>query len=202
MFTTLLRELKRGILSENPVFVMTMGLCPALAVSTTMQSALAMGLATAFVLAGSNVVISIIRNAVPHKIQIPIFIMVIAFFVTLVQLYMSAYFPELNHQLGIFIPLIVVNCMILGRAQAFAAKNNMFYSFLDGVCAGLGFIAALLFLSVIREFLGANKLWGLTVIPKFQPITMMQLAPGGFFAFALILAVRNAFMNRKKTRKP
>jgi Na+-translocating ferredoxin:NAD+ oxidoreductase subunit E len=198
---TLLHELKRGILDENPVFVLVLGLCASLATSTSIKSALGMGLATTFVLVFSNIFISIIRNAIPSKIRIPAFIVVIAAFVIIVQQVMAAYVPELNKQLGIFIPLIVVNCIILARAEAYASKNNLIMSTLDGIGMGLGFIAALLLLAVIREFLGANKFLGLTVIPGFQPATIVLLAPGGFFTIAAIMAVRNWLISRPKGRK-
>jgi electron transport complex protein RnfE len=202
MLAAILRELKRGIISENPVFVVALGLCPALAVTTTLKNAFGMGLAAAFVLICSNTFISLIRNAIPQKIRIPASLMVIAFFVSVVQLYMRAYFSDLNFQLGIYVPLIAVNCIILSRAEIYAFRSNVFYSFLDGVCVGLGFMVALILLSGLRELSGANQLWGFVVIPKFQPAVVMQLAPGGFFTLAFILVIRNFLRNRKKARKP
>lgn len=194
----LLKELKRGVLDENPVLVMALGLCPALATTTSLENGIGMGIAATFVLVCSNVIISLIRNFIPAKVRIPSYIVVIASFVTIVQLYMQAYFPELNKQLGIFIPLIVVNCVILGRAEAYASKNNVLLSLLDGVVVGAGFIVALALLSAIREILGANKIWGLTVIPGFQPASVMVLAPGGFLTIAALIALRNWNTNRKQ----
>lgn len=197
MMSTLLKEFKRGVLDENPVFVMALGLCPALATTTSLENGLGMGLAATFVLVSSNFIISIIRNFIPPKVRIPCYIVVIATFVTIVQLVMAAYLPELNKQLGIFIPLIVVNCIILGRAEAYASKNGIAMSILDGFAVGAGFIFALLVLSGLREFLGANKLWGLTVIPGFEPAAIFQLAPGGFLTIAAVIGFRNWYRNRK-----
>ncbi len=194
----ILKELKRGIFAENPVLIMALGLCPALATSTSLENGFGMGMAVMFVLVSSNFIISLIRNFIPDKVRIPSYIVVIASFVTIVQLFMEAYLPDLNKQLGIFIPLIVVNCIILGRAEAYASKNNIFLSLLDGVAVGLGFMFALVILSTVREFLGANKLFGLTVIPGFEPAAVMQLAPGGFFAIAFFIGLRNWFINKKK----
>lgn len=194
----LLAELRRGLLDENPVFVMVLGLCPALAITTSVVNGLGMGIAATFVLVCSNVMISLIRKAIPRKVRIPAYIVVIAAFTTVVQLYMKAYFPILDQQLGIFIPLIVVNCIILGRAEAYASKNNVVMSFLDGLFVGLGFIAALMVLGAIREVLGANQLWGLTVVPGYEPAIVMLLAPGGFFTIAAVMAMRNALTKTKK----
>ena len=194
----ILKELKRGILDENPVFVMVLGLCPSLATSTSLENGIGMGIAATFVLVCSNVIISMIRKFVPDKVRIPAYIVVIAAFVTIVQLYMEANLPELNRKLGIFIPLIVVNCIILGRAEAYASKNGVFMSLLDGVAVGIGFIATLTLLSLIREFSGANKIFGLTVIPGFQPAAVMQLAPGGFFTIGLLMALLN--WKKQKTK--
>jgi electron transport complex protein RnfE len=197
---TVLKELKRGILDENPVLIIVLGLCPSLATSTSLESGIGMGLAATFVLVCSNFIISLIRNIVPDKVRIPIYIVVIAAFVIIVEMVMKASFPDLSKTLGIFIPLIVVNCIILGRAEAYASKNGPLLSLLDGLAMGLGFIGVLSVLSIIREFLGANKLWGLTVIPGFEPAAVMQLAPGGFCTIALLMALRNWNMNRKKRK--
>ncbi len=194
----LLTEFRRGLLDENPVFVMVLGLCPALAVTTSVMNGIGMGLAATFVLVCSNVIISLIRKGVPNKVRIPAYIVVIAAFTTIVQLHIKAHFSDLDRQLGIFIPLIVVNCIILGRAEAYASKNNVFMSLLDGLFVGLGFIAALVVLGAIREVLGANQLLGLKIVPGYEPATVMLLAPGGFFTIAALMAIRNALAKAKK----
>ncbi|MDR3013348.1 MAG: electron transport complex subunit E [Chitinispirillales bacterium] len=191
------KELKRGIITENPILILALGLCPALAVSTSVKNGLGMGLASMFVLACSNVIISIIKAWIPEKVRIPCYIVIIATFVSILQLLIKAYTPALDSQLGIFIPLIVVNCMILGRAEAYASKNNPVHALIDGFVMGLGFTVALLILSGIREFLGSNKLLDLLVIPGFQPMTAFILAPGGFFVIALVMGVIN-YAQRKK----
>ncbi|MBN1758068.1 MAG: electron transport complex subunit E [Chitinispirillaceae bacterium] len=191
-------QFKRGIIEENPILVLALGLCPALATSTSVQNGLGMGLAATFVLACSNVIVSMLRKVIPDKVRIPCFIVVIATFVTIVQLVMKAYLPALDKQLGIFVPLIVVNCIILGRAEAFASKNNMFMSLVDGIVMGLGFTVSLCILSIIREVLGSNKLLGLKVFPGYQPMTVFILAPGGFFTIAFVMGMIKYFGNRKK----
>ena len=191
-------EFKRGIISENPILVLALGLCPALATSTSVQNGLGMGLAATFVLSCSNVIVSLLRAVIPAKVRIPCFIVVIATFVTIVQLVMKAYLPALDKQLGIFVPLIVVNCIILGRAEAFASKNNMFRSLLDGIVMGLGFTFSLCILSIIREILGSNKLLGLKFIPGYEPMTVFILAPGGFFTIAFVMGIIKYLGNRKK----
>jgi electron transport complex protein RnfE len=195
---SVVKELKRGIITENPILILALGLCPSLAVSTSVKNGLGMGLAATFVLAFSNVIISIIKGWIPDKVRIPCFIVVIATFVSILQLLIKAYVPLLDSQLGIFIPLIVVNCIILGRAEAYASKNNPARSLVDGVVMGLGFTVSLLILSCIREFLGSNKLWDLLVIPGFKPVTVMVLAPGGFFAIAFVMGVVNWVRSGKK----
>lgn len=193
-------EIKRGVVSENPILVLALGLCPALAVSTSVRNGLGMGLAATFVLICSNLIISIVKKWIPEKVRIPCFIVVIATFVSILQLILKAYIPVLDKQLGIFIPLIVVNCIILGRAEAFASKNNPAKSIVDGLVMGAGFTVALVILSTIRELLGSNKIWGLLVIPKFQPMTAFVLAPGGFFAIALVMGIVNVVRSRKVAR--
>ncbi|MBD3347351.1 MAG: RnfABCDGE type electron transport complex subunit E [Chitinivibrionales bacterium] len=191
-------ELKRGIITENPILILALGLCPALAVSTSLQNGLGMGAAATFVLICSNIIVSLIKKWIPEKVRIPSYIVIIATFVTIVELTMKAYLPELNAQLGIFVPLIVVNCVILGRAEAFASKNNLIKSVVDGLVMGLGFTVALCILAIIREILGSNKLWGLKVIPGFKPATIFILAPGGFFTIALVMALTNYFRQKKE----
>ncbi len=190
-------ELKRGVITENPILILALGLCPSLAVSTSLENGIGMGLAATFVLTASNVIISLAKQWIPAKIRIPCFIVVIATFVTMVQLVLKAYFPALDAKLGIFVPLIVVNCVILGRAEAFASKNNLFRSLLDGIVMGLGFTVALCILAIIREILGSNKLWGLKFAPGFEPMTLFILAPGGFLTIALVMGLVNYFRNRK-----
>jgi len=191
-------ELRRGIIHENPILVLALGLCPSLAVSTSLQNGFGMGMAATFVLACSNVIISSVRRIIPDKVRIPCFIVVIAAFVTMVQLIMKAYLPALDKQLGIFVPLIVVNCIILGRAEAYASKNSISKSLVDGIVIGLGFTFSLCILSIIREILGSNKLLGLKFFPGYEPMTIFILAPGGFFTIAFVMAVVRYLGNRRK----
>ena len=180
-------EFKKGIIKENPIFFLVLGLCPALAVSNSLNNALGMGLAATFVLVFSNSIISLIRNFIPDKIRIPCFIVVIATFVTIVELIMKAYFPVLNKSLGIFVPLIVVNCIILGRAEAFASRNGLFVSIADGLGMGIGFTLALMTIAGIREFLGNGTLFGLKVIANFEPALTFALAPGALLVLGLLI---------------
>jgi electron transport complex protein RnfE len=191
-----LNELKRGLITENPIFVLALGLCPTLAVSTSVKNGLGMGAAVIFVLTCSNMIVSIIKKIVPGKIRIPCFIIIIATFVTIVELTMKAYLPALNRSLGIFVPLIVVNCIILGRAEAYASKNSIRRSIIDGLVMGIGYTVSLIILCVIREVLGSNKLWDLTVIPGFNPMLVFALAPGGFFTIAGVMGLINYLKNR------
>jgi electron transport complex, RnfABCDGE type, E subunit len=184
-------ELKRGIVSENPIFALALGLCPALAISTSVTNALGMGAAVIFVLTGSNIIVSSVRKLVPDKVRIPCYITIIATFVTIVDLWMKAYAPLLNRQLGIFVPLIVVNCIILARAESYASQNNVRKSALDGLAIGLGFALSLVAIATVREVLGSNRLFGLTVIPGFHPMLVFAIAPGGFFTIAALLAIVN-----------
>ena len=194
----IIQEFKRGLFDENPILVLALGLCPALATSTSLQNGFGMGMAATFVLICSNLIVSLLRKVIPDKVRIPCFIVVIATFVTIVQLVLKAYLPALDKQLGIFVPLIVVNCIILGRAEAFASKNNIFMSIIDGIVIGLGFTFALCILSIIREIIGSNKLLGLKFIPGYQPMTVFILAPGGFFTIAFVMGLIRYFGNRKK----
>ncbi len=194
----IVENLRRGIFTENPIFVLVLGLCPALATSTSLTNGIGMGLAATFVLACSNVIISLVKGFIPDKVRIPCFIVVIATFVTMVQLLLKAYMPALDKQLGIFVPLIVVNCVILGRAEAYASKNNVVKSFIDGIAIGLGFTFSLAVLSIIREVIGSNKLLGLKVFPSFEPMTVFILAPGGFFTIALVMILIRMYTSRKK----
>lgn len=194
-------ELRRGIVTENPLLVLALGLCPSMAISTSVQNGFGMGIAVTFVLACSNVIISLVRKIIPDKVRIPCYIIIIAAFVTIVQLLLKAYLPALDKQLGIFVPLIVVNCIILGRAEAYASKNNIFKSLIDGIVMGLGFTVALCILSVIREIIGSNKLLGLKFIPGYNPATLFILAPGGFFTLAFVLSLIRCMDRRKKGAK-
>ena len=187
--TNPLKIVTNGILNENPTFVQCIGLCPTLAVSTSVMNGMGMGVAAMFVLIASNAAISLLRKGVPEEIRIPIFIVVIAGFVTVIQFLMAGFAPELNRALGIFIPLIVVNCIILARAEAFAFKNGVLASALDGLGMGLGFTAALTFLGSIREFLGNGSLFNVPVAPAgFQPALLIVLAPGGFIVLGVCMA--------------
>ncbi|MCL1947194.1 MAG: electron transport complex subunit E [Chitinivibrionia bacterium] len=198
MIYKFMQELKRGVFTENPIFVLALGLCPTLGVSTSVENGIGMGIATTLVLICSNAMISIFKDLIPDRVRIPCFIVIIATFVSVVQLLIKAYFPEIDTYLGIFIPLIVVNCIIFARAEAFAAKNSVLPSITDGLVMGIGYTVALVVLSALREFLGANRLLGLSVIPGYSPMTIFVLAPGGFFTIALVLAIINSFKLRGK----
>jgi len=196
---TLGQEFRKGFWQYNAVFRLLLGLCPALAVTTSAENGLGMGLATTFVLVCSNIVVSSLRRVIPAKVRIPSFIVVIASFVTVVQLSMEAYFYDLYKALGIFIPLIVVNCLILGRAEAFASKNRLAPAVVDGVGMGLGFTLALFVLGAVRELFGSGSLLGFSVFgPDYQPLLLMILPPGAFIAMGLLLAVMNKFDARQK----
>ena len=187
-----MKEMLKKIINENPVFVLLLGMCPTLAVTTTANNAIGMGLAATVVLIGSNVVISCLRKVIPQKIRIAAYIVIIAGFVSVIEMLLKAYLPDLAQSLGLFIPLIVVNCIILGRAEAFASKNGIGASFMDGLGMGLGFTFALLILAVVREILGNGTLFGLSLFPEgVQPAIMMILPPGGFITLGLVLAVIN-----------
>lgn len=186
-----LKVFLNGFFNENPTFVLILGMCPTLATTTSALNGLSMGLATAFVLLGSNVVISMLKNIIPDNVRIPAYVVVIATFVTIVEMSMQAYLPALYESLGLFIPLIVVNCIVLGRAEAFAAKNNVFKSALDGLGMGLGFSMALAMLGSIREVLGTGKVFGLTLYPDKYGMLLFVLAPGAFIALGYLIAVMN-----------
>ncbi len=184
-----LRELTKGLIKENPLFVLVLGLCPSLAVTTSITNAVGMGAAVIFVLTCSNMIISVFRRLFPPKVRIPCFIIVISTFVTIVQKVMQAYFPDLDEALGIFIPLIVVNCVILGRAEAFAGKKGVAASAFDGLGMGLGFTLGLVWVSLFREIFGAWQLWGVPISMKgFNPAAVLIMAPGAFLVLGLSLA--------------
>jgi electron transport complex protein RnfE len=181
-----------GIIKENPVLVLLLGTCPTLAVTTLAINGLGMGLTATLVLIGSNVVISLLKNIIPDKVRIPAYIVVIAAFVTVVGFIVQAYVPAIYDALGIFLPLITVNCIILGRAEMFANKNSVVDSMFDGIGMGLGFTVALVIIGSIREFFGMGTLFGITITANLiQPMTIFSLAPGGFFVFGLVIALSN-----------
>ena len=193
-----LKNLTNGLFKENPVFFQMLGMCPTLAVTTSAENGMGMGLATTAVLVLANVAISMMRNIIPSKIRIPAFIVVIATFVTIVGMVMEGYVPALFSSLGLFIPLIVVNCVILGRAEAFAFKNGVMDSTLDGIGMGLGFTLALTVLGAVREVFGAGEIFGISLFgDKFEPALIMILPPGAFLALGLILAGINVYRARK-----
>jgi len=186
-----MKTMLNGIIKENPVFVLLLGMCPTLGTTSSAINGLGMGLATTFVLISANVVVSLLKNIIPDKVRIPAFIVVIATFVTLVEMVMQAYIPALYDSLGLFIPLIVVNCIVLGRAEAFAAKNTVGKSFFDGLGMGLGFTMALTLLGTVRELLGTGKVFSLTIFPENYGMLLFVLAPGAFIALAYLIAIFN-----------
>ena len=193
------RVVFNGILTENPTFRLVLGTCPTLAVTTSAINGLGMGAAATFVLLGSNVVISALRKFIPDKVRIPSFIVIICMFVTMVQLLMQAYLPSLYESLGIFLPLIVVNCIILGRAEAFASKNPVAASAADGLGMGIGFTLALTLMGCIRELLGNGTVFGASLLgTSYQPMLLMILPAGGFLVYGLMLGIINALSNRGK----
>ncbi len=189
--------IKNGLIKENPTWVLILGMCPTLATTTSLVNGLSMGLATTFVLMMSNIVISLLKSVIPDKVRIPAFIVVIATFVTMVEMVMKAYLPGLYDSLGLFISLIVVNCIVLGRAEAFASKNNVGHSALDGLFMGLGFTWALSLLGFVRELLGTGCVLGHSVIGGADGMLMMILPPGGFLALGFLMALINRIRNKK-----
>jgi electron transport complex protein RnfE len=186
-----------GILKENPTFVLLLGMCPTLGVTTSAINGLGMGLATAFVLILSNMLISALKNVIPDTVRIPAFVVIIAAFVTIVDLLLQAYLTSLHAQLGLFIPLIVVNCIVLGRAEAFASKNSVLNSSIDGLGMGIGFTLSLTLLGMVRELLGNFSVFGHKII-NMDGMLVFVLAPGAFFALGLLLAIINTLKNRKR----
>lgn len=185
-----------GLIKENPVFVLVLGMCPTLGTTTSAINGMGMGFATAFVLICSNMVIAAVKSLIPDKVRIPAFIVIIATFVTIVQMTMEAYIPALYKSLGVYIPLIVVNCIILGRAEAFAAKNNVLRSMFDGIGIGLGFTMALTVIGAVREFLGSGTAFGFPIYPANYGSLLFVLAPGAFIALAYILLVFNRLAHK------
>lgn len=191
-------RLKAGLVNDNPTFVQVLGMCPTLAVTTSVTNSIGMGLSTTAVLICSNFAISLLRKVIPSKIRIPAFIVIIASFVTVIECLLKAYLPSLYNALGLFIPLIVVNCIILGRAEAYASKNSPLLAVFDGIGMGLGFTVSLSVIGCIRELLGAGTLLGYPLMPSFYtPATIMILAPGAFFTLGILMAVLNTIKAKK-----
>ncbi len=191
-----------GIITENPTLRLVLGTCPTIASTTSAVNAVGMGAAATFVLVGSNVVISLLRNIIPDKVRIPAFIAVICTFVTIVQMLMQAFFDELYQSLGVFIPLIVVNCIILARAEAFASKNGVLASAVDGIGMGCGFTLAITVIAIIREIIGNGTVFGINIFGAgYEPMLLMILAPGGFLVFGGVLAISNLITERVKAKK-
>lgn len=195
-----LKILYNGIIRQNPTFVLVLGMCPTLGTTSSALTGLSMGLATMFVLICSNMSISAIKGIVPADVRIPVYIIVIASFVTILQMVMQAYLPGLNAALGIFIPLIVVNCILLGRAEMFASKNSIVASMMDGIGIGLGFTIALTLLGAVREFFGAGTIFGFTVYPEDYGSLVFILAPGAFIALGLMIGLYNALTIKNQAR--
>lgn len=193
-----IQDIKNGLIDENPVYVMLLGMCPAIGITTTVMNGIGMGLATTFVLLGSNIVISLLRKLIPGEVRIPSFIVIIATFVTIVDLLMAAYAPDLHGALGVFIPLIVVNCLILQRAEAKASKSNLVRSIGDALGMGLGFTLAITILSFFRELLGSGSVLGYSLFSSFSPLRVMNESAGGFITLALILGFLNWYKARNK----
>ncbi|HHT22653.1 MAG TPA: electron transport complex subunit E [Bacteroidales bacterium] len=191
-----IKVLLNGILKENPTFVLVLGMCPTLATTSSAINGLSMGLATTFVLFGSNAAISLLKNLIPDMVRIPAYVVVIATFVSVVEMVMQAYVPALYDSLGIFIPLIVVNCIVLGRAEAFASKNNVGLSALDGIGMGLGFTMALTLLGSVRELLGTGKIFDFTIYSEQYGMLLFVLAPGAFIALGYLIAIMNKLQKK------
>lgn len=195
-------RLSNGIIKENPTFVLMLGMCPTLAVTVNAQNGLGMGLTTMAVLVLSNLIISLLRKVIPNGVRIPAYIVIIASFVTMLQMLLEAYLPELNESLGIFIPLIVVNCILLGRAEAFASKNNAILSVFDGLGMGIGFTLSLTALGALREILGAGTIFGVDIMPNgFVPMSIFISAPGAFIVLGFMAAGMNVILGKKKKVK-
>ena len=192
------KVIKNGLIDENPVLRMVLGTCSALAVTNAAINGIGMGLAAAFVLVGSNIVVSLFRKFIPDKVRIPAFIVIIASFTTIVELLVKAYFPDIDKALGVFLPLIVVNCIIIARAEMFAFKNNVFLSALDGISMGIGYTIVLIIMGTIRELLGNGTVFGITVTANlFSPASMLILPPGGFLVFGALIGLLNKFTSVK-----
>ncbi len=196
----MLGEFVKGLWRENPTFRIVLGLCPTLAVSTTVSNGIGMGLAATFVLIGSNIFVSLVRNIVPEKVRIPCYIVIIATFVTIADLFMKAYSPLLSRSLGMFVPLIVVNCIVLGRAEAFSSKEPPIKSIFDALGMGLGFTWALVLISAIREALGSGTILGICISKSFEPPLFMALAPGALLTIGLLIGLLNYFTMKRSIK--
>lgn len=194
---TLFQKLTKGLLKENPVFVLVLGTCPTLAVTTNAKNGLYMGIAATFVLICSNMVISAVKKLIPSKVRLPSYIVIIAGFVTVIQLLMQAYLPAAYDELGIYLPLIVVNCIILGRAELYASKNNVIDSGIDGFTMGLGFTFALLLIGTIREIIGAGSFFGISLFGGFKPFPFLTTSPGGFLTFGIAMWLTSLITKRE-----
>jgi electron transport complex protein RnfE len=204
-----IERLHNGIIKENPTFVLLLGMCPTLAVTTSAMNGLGMGLSTTLVLVFSNLIISLLRKIIPDKVRVPAFIVVVASLVTIVQFLLEGYVPSLYASLGIYIPLIVVNCIILGRAESYASKNPVIPSIFDGIGMGLGFTLGLTCIGAVREILGSGQIFGAQILPLadsaagtagYTPITIFVLAPGAFFVLAMLIAIQNAFRESRRKK--
>ena len=204
-----IKIIKNGIINENPTFVQVIGMCPTLAVTSSAINGIGMGLSTTAVLIFANLFISLLRKVIPDTVRIPCFIVVIATFVTIIEFLLKAYLPALNASLGLYIPLIVVNCIILGRAESYASKNPVLPSIFDGIGMGLGFTVGLTCIGAVREILGSGQIFGFQLLPLadaaagkagFTPITIFVLAPGAFFVLAMLIAIQNAFREAKRKK--
>lgn len=194
-FSSLLKELTKGFIKENPILVIMLGLCATLACSTSATDAFGMGLAFSFVMLGSNIVVATIRKLVPSQVRIPVFITVISTFVTIVDYSLKAYFPALSQSLGVFVPLIVVNCIVMGRAEAFSCKNTVMASLMDGVGMGIGFTLIITVIGAIREVIGNGTLFSLQVMPaQYQPVIILILPPGAFLVIGFLIALHRKIM--------
>ncbi|MBO4488544.1 MAG: electron transport complex subunit E [Bacteroidales bacterium] len=196
-----LKILTKGFFKENPSLILVLGTCPTLAVTTSVNNALGMGAATTFVLLMSNILISMLKNVIPDKIRIPCFIVIIATFVSIIDLVIQGFLPALSASLGVFIPLIVVNCIVLGRAEAFASKNPVWDSVLDGLGMGVGFTISLVLIAAVREVLGAGSFMGLTFIPSNYNMLLFVLAPGAFIVYGFIMAAVRQILNNVEAKR-
>lgn len=201
MSNSKLNILTKGFFKENPTLILVLGCCPTLAVTTSVTNALGMGAATTFVLLMSNMLISALKNVIPDKVRIPSYIVIIATFVSIIDLLIQGFLPSLSASLGVFIPLIVVNCIVLGRAEAFANKNTVFDSLLDGLGMGIGFTIALTLIGAIREILGSGSIMGFQFIPAEYHILIFVLAPGAFLVFGFVMAAVRFIVNKREEKK-
>ena len=197
-----MRSFAQGLITQNPTLVLLLGMCPTLAISTTVTNGLGMGLAATVVLICSNALISLLRKLIPNQIRIVCYVVVIAGFVTVIDLFLQAYLPSLSASLGLFVPLIVVNCIILARGETYASKNNVFRSILDGLGMGLGFTAALLIVSTVREIMANGTWFGVQVLPEsYRPVAIMGLPPGGFLVLGFVIAATQFLLKRHRKKK-